>query len=89
MSDDPQLKSLLEEWKVPAAPASLGASLERARAPWWRRVFTASIPVPVPVAFGLSVILAYGAWQVAVVGRAACVSPVPVAQRICLNQGQC
>ncbi len=82
--DDLQLKSVLREWQVPGAPPSLVEKLDRARTPWWRRALTASIPVPVPLAVCLTVVLLYGAW------RATAPAPCTVAQQpVCLSDRNC
>ena len=53
---DPELARVLQEWTVPALPDSLDervkALLQRRapRPPIWRRLFTTSIRVPLPVA---------------------------------------
>ena len=87
MSDDPQLKSLLEQWPAPAPPASLEARLHRARMPWYRRMMTASIPVPVAVAFSL--LLALGAWKASSATSAGCLSWVPITQQNCSSASVC
>ena len=88
MSDDPQLKSLLDEWTAPTVPASLAVRLDRARSPRWRRALAASIPIPVPVALALTMVLAYGTWRVSTY-PVTCASPVATAQRNCLNASEC
>ena len=56
---DPELSRLLREWTAPAVPDSLDErvkALFRQRAPRqppWRRLFTASIRVPLPVALAV------------------------------------
>jgi hypothetical protein len=56
---DRELDGMLPQWKAPSAPARLKAAVfgER-RAPWWRRLWSASIRVPVPVACALAVLMA-------------------------------
>jgi hypothetical protein len=56
---DRELDSMLGQWKTPSAPGRLKAAVfgER-RAPWWRRLWSASIRVPVPVACALMALLA-------------------------------
>jgi hypothetical protein len=56
---DRELDSMLAQWKTPSAPARLKAAVfgER-REPWWRRLWSASIRVPVPAACALIVLLA-------------------------------
>src|SRR5258708_29876707 len=62
--NDRELDGLLDEWKPPAPPARLRARVfaQQSR-PWWRRIWTASIRIPAPVAACLLVALAFGAWQ--------------------------
>jgi len=87
MSDDPQLKSLLDEWRAPAAPASLEVRLRRARTPWYQRMVTASVPVPVAIAFSL--LLAFGAWEASSRPLTVCSSSTPSAQKKCLSGQEC
>jgi hypothetical protein len=56
---DRELDSMLAQWKTPSAPARLKAAVfgDR-RAPWWRRLWSASIRIPAPVACALIVLLA-------------------------------
>jgi len=57
---DRELDEMLKEWRAPQAPAHLRASVfPQSRAPWWRR----SIPVPLPVACALVILMATGAWR--------------------------
>ena len=55
---DRELDAMLPQWKAPSASARLKAAVfgER-RAPWWRRLWSASIRVPAPVACALAVLL--------------------------------
>src|SRR5262249_9715263 len=59
---DRELDGMLAQWKAPSAPARLKAAVfgER-RAPWWRRLWSGSIRVPVPVACALAVLMAIAA----------------------------
>jgi hypothetical protein len=58
-----QLDRLLREWNAPIAPARLRASLfPESGAPWWRRFWTLSIPVRLPVACVLLLLIAAAAW---------------------------
>jgi hypothetical protein len=54
-NDDPQLRKLLREWRVPEAPLSLDDRVLGRRS-WWRFLLMGQIPVPVPV--GLAVMAA-------------------------------
>jgi len=57
---DRELNNLLPQWKAPDAPARLrGAVFPESRRPWWRRLWTASIRVPLPVACALLALLAF------------------------------
>ncbi len=59
-----ELDEILRGWSAPAAPARLRASVfPGPRAPWWRRLWTLSIPVPLPVACGLALLIAVAAWR--------------------------
>jgi hypothetical protein len=61
---DQELNELLHEWKAPAAPARLrAAALHEPAARWWRRVWTASVRVPLPVAVGLVLVAIIVAWR--------------------------
>ena len=57
MNDDPKLRELLNEWKLPGAPASLDARVLGARTPWWHFLLSGSIRLPVPVALAVVAIL--------------------------------
>jgi hypothetical protein len=61
---DPELERLLARWSAPVVPEGmdervLAAYRRQARAgePWWSRLFTASVRVPLPVAVGLLMLL--------------------------------
>jgi hypothetical protein len=62
-----ELDRLLSEWNAPAAPARLrGSVFLESRAPWWRRLWTLSVPVPLPVVCVLLLlIVAAACWSVA------------------------
>ena len=64
--DDPQLRKLLHEWRVPDAPASLDARGLGPSHSWWRFLLTGQIRVPVPV--GLAVLAAL-IWMTAFLAR--------------------
>lgn len=61
-----ELDDLLKEWQAPAPPPHLRAALfpEGPRS-WWRRAWTTSIRVPLPVACCLALLFAAAAWRVA------------------------
>lgn len=63
MTDD-ELSKLLSAWKSPAPPADLRAGIFPARKrPFWHRLLVSSIPVPVPAAVCLAVLLGAGVWR--------------------------
>jgi hypothetical protein len=65
---DPELGRMLEEWTVPALPDSLDRRVltsyrtQMGRAPLWRRFFTTSLRVPLPVAVALLLMLILAFW---------------------------
>ena len=64
--DDRELDAVLREWNVPGAPAGLRAAVFGPAAPWWRRFWTLSIRVPLPVACALMLLLAgtvFAVWR--------------------------
>jgi hypothetical protein len=61
---DPELERLLARWSAPAVPEGLDERMlmayrrqVRTVEPWWSRLFTASVRVPLPVAVGLLMLL--------------------------------
>ncbi len=61
---DPELERLLARWSAPAVPDGLDERVltayrrhVRQAEPWWSRLFTASVRVPLPVAVGLVILL--------------------------------
>ena len=61
---DPELERLLARWSAPVVPEGMDermlAAYRRqagAAEPWWSRLFTASVRVPLPVAVGLLMLL--------------------------------
>ena len=64
---DGELDNMLGEWKTPPSPARLREAIfGPAPAHWWRRMWAQSIRVPLPVAAGIVVLLAAGAWRWAI-----------------------
>jgi hypothetical protein len=65
---DPELQRLLEEWKAPSASDSLDRRIlasYRAHVrprPLWRRFFTASVRVPLPVAIAAALVFVFALW---------------------------
>jgi hypothetical protein len=61
---DKELNTLLKQWQAPAVSAALDMQVtatyrrELHRPPFWRRVFTTRIGVPVPIAAGVLMVLA-------------------------------
>jgi len=61
---DSELDNLLKKWEAPPAPARLRAAVfPEGAGPWWRRVWSVSLRIPMPVAAALAIALALGAWQ--------------------------
>ena len=58
---DRELDVALAQWKGPLAPARLRRAVFGERRAWWRRVWSASIRVPVPMACAIAVIAVLGA----------------------------
>ncbi|HXY41075.1 MAG TPA: hypothetical protein VEQ10_15490 [Vicinamibacteria bacterium] len=61
---DPELERLLARWSAPVVPEGLDQRVlaayrrqTRQAEPWWSRLFTASVRVPLPVAVGLVILL--------------------------------
>jgi hypothetical protein len=54
--DDPKLRELLREWRVPGAARSLDERVLALRRPRWTFLLAGSIRVPVPV--GLAIVVA-------------------------------
>jgi hypothetical protein len=57
---DPELQRLLARWSAPAVPEGLDERVlaayrreVRTAEPWWSRLFTATVRIPLPVAVGL------------------------------------
>jgi hypothetical protein len=58
--NDPELRKLLREWEVPAAPPSLEHRIlgnTCPRTPWWRALLTGYIRMPVPVGVAMAIAL--------------------------------
>ena len=60
---DEELSRLLHRWSAPVVPEGMDERVlaawrrETGREPWWSRLFTASVRVPVPVAVGMLMLL--------------------------------
>ena len=61
---DEELSRLLERWSAPVVPEGMDERVLAAyrrqtggREPWWSRLFTASVRVPLPVAVGVLMLL--------------------------------
>jgi len=61
--DDRELDAVLAEWRVPEAPERMRQAIFPPEGSWWRRLWSASIRVPLPVAVGLALLLALAVWQ--------------------------
>src|SRR5580658_10594188 len=60
---DGELDGMLQQWRAPRAPERLRQAIFPAPArPWWSRLWTTSIRVPLPVACALLMALALGVW---------------------------
>jgi hypothetical protein len=59
-----ELDAVLKQWQSPEPPARLKAAVFPEAAPWWRRVWGFSIPLPLPVACGIAAMIAVGAWLI-------------------------
>jgi hypothetical protein len=57
--NDPRLKHLLNEWRVPNAPDTLDQRLFGQPRPWWQILVTSRVRVPMPVAIAVSVLLVW------------------------------
>jgi hypothetical protein len=61
---DRELSGMLREWQAPRPPGAMRArALAGAGRPWWQRLWTASIRVPLPVAALLAVLFALAMWR--------------------------
>jgi membrane-associated protease RseP (regulator of RpoE activity) len=60
---DDELSRLLQRWSAPVVPEGMDEHVlaayrrEVGREPWWSRLFTASVRVPMPVAVGVLMLL--------------------------------
>jgi hypothetical protein len=72
LKNDSELRDLLREWTVPGAPASLEARVLRTPQRWWRVLIFGYLQVPVPVACGLVILMAIGAWRLSNPASAGC-----------------
>lgn len=59
---DAELDSALADWRAPEAPARLRKAIFGEN-PWWRRVWGASIRVPLPVAVAFAILVAIAVWR--------------------------
>jgi hypothetical protein len=57
--NDPRLKRLLHEWQVPNAPDTLEHRVFGRPRPWWQRLMSSRVRVPLPVAIAFSVALVW------------------------------
>jgi hypothetical protein len=83
---DRELDALLPEWKTPTAPGRLRAAVfPEADWPWWKegwkKWWSASIRIPVPVALCVLVLMAAAWWQWSARVAAPVVAPVVMQDR--------
>lgn len=57
--NDDELNRLLSRWEAPQKPASLKSKIFVRRPPIWRRLWTMSLRVPLPVAASLVLLLVF------------------------------
>ena len=62
--NDPQLRDLLKEWQAPGISPSLEERVLRPRRNWSSFLLHGSIRVPLPVVYGLLVLLIFAGWRV-------------------------
>jgi len=55
--NDPKLRELLNEWRLPDAPASLDTRVLGAHKPWWSFLLSGSMRLPMPVAIVIAAAL--------------------------------
>ena len=53
---DRELDCALKQWKAPETPARLRSAVFGERRAWWRRIWSASIRVPLPVACAIALV---------------------------------
>jgi hypothetical protein len=57
-----ELNELLPRWQAPTAPKRLRAAVfPEHSGPWWRRMWTASVRIPLPVAFACLLLVVFAA----------------------------
>lgn len=67
MKEQDPLQSLLKEWEAPEPPPSMDARVRTAygesrRRPWWARMWTFRVSIPVPVLAAALLLIAAGLW---------------------------
>ena len=73
LEEERALKHLLEQWQAPAAPSALEqrvlaayrARFDNAPVPFWKRLLTTSIRVPLPAAVSFAALLLLALWGAA------------------------
>jgi hypothetical protein len=65
LSDQELDRLLKEEWKSPRAPAGLREKLfpPHGGSSWWKKFWSTSIRIPLPVACGLTILLVVAGWR--------------------------
>jgi len=90
--DDSELSDLLREWTAPETPRALESRVLRPARSWWRVLLFGYLRVPVPVACGLAVAMAFGAWRLSHPAPAGCTAeatPPVVLHAGCAPNSRC
>ena len=59
VDDDPKLRSMLREWQVPNAPATVEQRLFLRTRPWWQVLISGRIRIPVPLAVAVALAIIF------------------------------
>lgn len=67
MKEQDPLRAVLGEWEAPAPSAGLDARVraayrEAVQPPWWKRIWTFRVSIPVPVLAAVLLLVAAGVW---------------------------
>jgi hypothetical protein len=57
--NDDDLNKLLDQWEAPARPRSLRQKVFAGKPSIWRRLWTGSLRVPIPVAIGAALLIVF------------------------------
>jgi hypothetical protein len=74
---DSELDQLLAQWQTPLAPEGMRSALFGPQRPWYARLWSASIRIPLPAALALLLVLGF---FVVEMRRAASISPPAAVQ---------